>query len=215
MSNAARRVNERAITQEWATVLLSEPGRCVVQGDAGPYRARRAIGCLVEPEAGDRVLVALGAREAWVLSVLDREGDNPPRLSAEGDLEVSLPAGQLRVFAGEGVDVVSGASVTVAAGALRVTAGEGELNAERFSVVASTLDASAAVVKLAAGVVEQHLEQLTQRVKRAYRFAEEFEQLRAGRLDYVAKTLLQLHGATTTVTAEALVKVDAEQVHVG
>jgi hypothetical protein len=150
-----------------------------------------------------------------VLSVLDREGDQPPRLSAEGDLEVSLPAGQLRVLAGAGVDVVTGAPVTVTAGALRVTAGEGELTAERLSVVASTLDASAAVVKLAAGVVEQHLEQLTQRVKRAYRFAEEFEQLRAGRLDYVANTLLQMHGATTTITADALVKVDAAQVHVG
>lgn len=215
MTNTARRLDEHAVTHETALVLREDHGVFVVQGGGAPLRARRAVGCLVQPEAGDRVLLAVGARDAWVLSVLDREAGAPTRLTADGDLEVSLPAGRLSVTAEAGVDVVSGAPVSVVAGGFQVTAGTGEVSVQTLSVFAGAVDASAERVKLLAGVVDQSLDQLTQRVKRAYRFVEEFEQLRAGRIDYVARKLMELRGATATVTAETLVKVDAEQVHIG
>ena len=54
-----------------------------------------------------------------------------------------------------------------------------------------------------------------ERVKRALRFVEDFEELRAGRIHYVARTLLTLHGRGAAVTADELVKVDGAQVHIG
>jgi hypothetical protein len=39
---------------------------------SGTVRAMRAAGCLLLPETGDRVLVALTGENAWVLSVLER-----------------------------------------------------------------------------------------------------------------------------------------------
>ena len=215
MPNTAKRLNENAVYQEAAEVLRREDGAFVLRGADGVYRARRAVGCLVAPEVGDRVLAAVGEHDAWVLTVLDRDGAAPVRLTAEGDMEVSLPAGKLSVTTDAGVDVASGAPVSIVTGALRVTAGEGELSVKTAALFAGAVDLGAETVKLAAGSLDQTLDRLTQRVKRAYRFVEEFEQVRAGRLDYVAQRLLELRGATATVTAEKLVRVDAEQVHIG
>lgn len=215
MPNTAARLNESAVYQEAAEVLRLEGQGVVLRSAGGVYRARRAVGCLVAPEAGDRVLAAVSARDAWVLTVLDREGAAPVRLTAEGDMEVSLPAGRLSVTAAEGVDVASGALVSVVAGALRVAAGDGELSVKTAALFAGAVDVGAETVRLAAGALDQTLDRLTQRVKRAYRYVEEFEQVRAGRLDYAAHRLLELRGATATVTAETLVRVDAEQVHIG
>ena len=65
-----------------------------VRVGSGDYAAKRAVSCLVEPALGDRVLVALHDAGCHVLAVLDREGDAPTRLVAEGDLEVSAPGGR-------------------------------------------------------------------------------------------------------------------------
>ncbi|MDR2162024.1 MAG: DUF3540 domain-containing protein, partial [Desulfovibrio sp.] len=49
-------------------------GLLVTVGPLGLVRARRAAGCLLAPEAGDGVLLALlGSGEAWVLTVLAKK----------------------------------------------------------------------------------------------------------------------------------------------
>ncbi|MDR2679022.1 MAG: DUF3540 domain-containing protein [Zoogloeaceae bacterium] len=52
--------------------MICETRYLVVSPSAGTVRAERAAGCLLSPEAGDRVLVALTGENAWVLSVLKR-----------------------------------------------------------------------------------------------------------------------------------------------
>ena len=58
-------------------------------------------------------------------------------------------------------------------------------------------------------------ERISQRVKRLYRHVEDFEQLRADKVDYVANKTMSLRGQNTLMTAEELVKVDGEQIHLG
>jgi hypothetical protein len=49
----------------------------------------------------------------------------------------------------------------------------------------------------------------------SFRLTEEVEQVRAGQIDMQAKETLRLHARNTLVTSKALVKVDAEQIHMG
>ncbi|MDR0578071.1 MAG: DUF3540 domain-containing protein [Candidatus Accumulibacter sp.] len=65
-----------------ATVQIACEDKLVVAGRFGLARATRAAGCLLAPEAGDRVLLAFAGEEVWVLSVLARAADaNPGRLA--------------------------------------------------------------------------------------------------------------------------------------
>lgn len=65
------------------------------------------------------------------------------------------------------------------------------------------------------GKVEAVIERVFQRVKRSYRFVEETDHVRAGCIDVAAENTMSLHAENTMVTADGLVKVDAEQIQLG
>ena len=52
-------------------------------------------------------------------------------------------------------------------------------------------------------------------VGRVRRTVEELDHVRAEQIDYAAKKTMSLHGDNAIVTANELVKVDGEQIHVG
>ncbi|GHU17226.1 hypothetical protein FACS189475_00710 [Betaproteobacteria bacterium] len=96
--------------------------KLVVAGQFGLVRATRAAGCLLTPEAGDRVLLAFTGEEAWVLSVLSRAAD-----AKTGTL--TLPAHT--VMQAKRLELSSDV-LELRAGVLFVT---GKLLAESFDVV--------------------------------------------------------------------------------
>ncbi|MDR1890496.1 MAG: DUF3540 domain-containing protein [Zoogloeaceae bacterium] len=96
--------------------------KLVVAGNFGLVRATRAAGCLLTPEAGDRVLLAFTGEDAWLLSVLCRASD-----THTGTLilpaHTVMQAGRLELSS----DVLE-----LRAGVLFIT---GKLLAESFAVV--------------------------------------------------------------------------------
>ncbi|WP_437872626.1 DUF3540 domain-containing protein [Sorangium sp. So ce363] len=217
MRSLARKQEPRAlVTQEFGTVVRADGAALVVETDAGELRAKRAKGCLLEPEAGDLVLVAVATDgRCYVLSVLEREDGAPGSIVADGDLNIKLPAGRLGVAAQDGIGLVSAKEVAVVSAGLSVNAVDGNVALQRLSFVGTLLRAEIGKAKVLAGSLDSVLERLSQRVKRSYRTVEESEQLRAERVDYVAKKTMSLRGENTLVTAQELVKIDGEQIHLG
>jgi hypothetical protein len=106
-------------------VQMACEDRLVVTGRFGLARATRAAGCLLAPEAGDRVLLTFIGEEAWVLSVLCRA-------SEEKVGRLALPAHTaLRAKNLE----LGGEVLTLRAGVLVLV---GKLLAERFDIVRRT-----------------------------------------------------------------------------
>lgn len=203
-------VQATGVVEEWSA------GAAAVRTPSGALRARRAVSCLVEPEAGDRVLVATDEEgQAFVLAVLERQAGAAVRLGAEGDVTWSLPQGRFSVAAAQGIGLATAGQATVAAAALRVTAADAGLHLDKVSFLGRLVHAQAETVKLVAGALDQTLERFWHRVKRSYRFVAEQDHVRAGHLDYAAKENAHVRGKNTLVTAEQLVKVDAGQVHLG
>ena len=96
------------------TVRTGDGDDLLVAGSFGIVRARRAEGCLLQPEVRDTVLLALlDDGGAWVLSVLrraDARATGEVRLPARARLrgrELALSAGDLRLTGGT-VDVRAG-----------------------------------------------------------------------------------------------------------
>ncbi len=214
--NLARKLDELEAYQVMGTVVHAEPGLFVVRTGRGDMRARRATSCLVEPREGDFVLVA-GAPSgaAWVLAVLEREAGAGASLACDGDLEIKVPEGRLRVASKEGIDLVTQKEVSVLAEGVRVHAAAGSVVLDRLSYIGSLVRTEIGKWRHEGGIVERVVERVSERVKRSFRTVEEVDQVRAERIDYSAKQVMSLRAENAIVSAEQLVKMDGEQIHLG
>ena len=217
MNNLARKLDNDALSHEIGRVTgAREGGLFGVLTEAGEYRAKRAVSCLLEPEAGDTVaLLTTQAGACYVTAVLEREAGAAGRIVVEGDLEIQAASGQITLAAQEGVNLLASKEVSISAGGLRVNAREGNLALETIALLGSFVTAEIEKIKVTAGSLDQVLDRFSQRVKRSFRKVEELDQVKAEHIDYAARSSMSLHAQNALVTAEELVKVDGEQIHVG
>lgn len=216
MRNLAKKQQRREVFQELGAVIRTDGSAFIVETDSGELSAKRAASCLLEPAPGDVVLVAVaGANQAYVLAVLEREEGAPGRIRLEGDLDVELRRGRFQVTADEGVGLASAKDVSIVSSGVSLRAITGEVALKSLSFLSDIVRAEVDRTKLLLGSLDSVMDRLSQRVKRAHRVVEESDHLRAERVDYSAKETMSLHGGNTLVTAEELVKLDGEQIHVG
>ncbi|KYF82960.1 DUF3540 domain-containing protein [Sorangium sp. So ce394] len=216
MQNLARKLESTETFQETGRVVGAGAGGFVVRAGTGEHEAQRAVSCLVEPEVGDVVLLARSERgKSYVLAVLERAPGAAARVVHDGDIELQLRRGRFRVAAQEGIDLASGKDVSVASAGVRVNTVEGNVVFQRLSCFGAAVHAEVEKAKMVFTSLETVAERLTQKLKRSYRLIEQFDHVRADRIDYAAKQTASLRGENTLVTAEELVKLDGEQIHLG
>ncbi len=208
-------------TQEVARVVELEPRRRTwrVRSGAGDVlEAERAASCLVAPCPGDLVLVARSRREgAFVIAVLRRASeDQATPLAVDGGLDIRVASGRLRLAAQDGVDVVSPRAVAISSGSLESPCRRGEgSDSSALLFVGVLVNAEIERMKLVASRFDSVLERVSQRIKRCYRTVEEVDRVRANRIDYRAEKTMSLHAEHALVTADELVKMDGDQIHLG
>ena len=185
---------------------------------AGELTAKRAVSCLVAPRPDDQVLVASSQRgTCWVLAVLERPGDDRrTEIEVDGDLTLRSRGGRTCIAGQVAVDVVSAGDIElVTPRRFNLTATEGNIVLESLSYVGETLRSELGKIKLFARTFDAVLERFSQRAKRSYRTVEQHDQLRAASIDHRAESTMCLRGQNTVLTAQQLVKIDGEQIHVG
>lgn len=215
MKSFARKIEPRAAWQEVGTVASVAGAVIEVSTEGGAYEARRAAGCLLAPQVGDEVLVAVApGRACWVISVLERDESAGAVLELDGDVTIRAPRGRLSIAA-EGLDLVSGKETNLVSGELNVRASQGNVVLEKLAFLGSSLLAEVKAARLVAEALDTVAERVVQRAKRAYRFVAEVEHVRAGRIDCAATKELTLRAENAVIMAEELVKVDGAQIHVG
>jgi hypothetical protein len=217
MRNLATKKNTSDLAVQVAGhVVRAEGAVFSVRADGTVHEARRAASCLLEPLPGDRVLlVTIGDGSSYVLAVLERAEGALATLSVEGDCALRLPSGKLQVTTANGVGFVSAGEISMTSPSVEVKAAEGKFGLGRLTVVGKELFAEIATAKTTLGTLDIVAERVMQKVQRAYRFVEEFDQLRAKRVDYTAEKSMHLHGENTLMTADGLVKLDGEHIHMG
>lgn len=216
MTAQAERIDATALHGELARVNRAEGDALRVSAAGGEYRARRAASCLLAPSPGDLVMVATSARgDCWVLAVLERAEEGATALEVDGDLTLRARGGAVTVAADEGVRVASGAEVSVVAPSVRVAADAVKGVFETMALLGAALEVDAGRVRAAAGVIDTVAERVSAKAQRVYRVVEEFEQVRAGRLDWLARKVLSLRSEHAVIHAKQLVKVDGDQIHLG
>jgi hypothetical protein len=197
-------------------VVVSGAGGLEVETEHGRFPAKRAFSCLVAPELGDVVLVAVPGRGAlFVLAVLERPSELPARLTSSGDLRVHLPSGRFTVSAQEGVALRTPGELDLEAKDVSLRAEVGAIVVKRLTYLGEVLEAHGGTLKAALRIVDSVTERWTQKTKRSYRFIEEMDITRAQEIDTRASGTLSMRGKNAITTAEELVKMDGRQIHLG
>ena len=210
MDNTARKIQVKAAFQEFGEVVAVDAELVTVRTALADVPARRAASCLLEPAAGDRVLLVTEERgDAYVLAVLEQREPGTATISVEGDLTLRSVRGKVSVAAQEGVDIVTAAAARIMASAVEVEA------IEALSILGGAVKAELGKVKLYASTLDSFFERVSQHARRSLRTVDELDQVKARHIDYAASGDAHLRGENALVTAHDLVKVNGEQVHVG
>ncbi len=212
---AATKLAPQETYLEAGTVERILDGTIEVRVGSTTRQARRAKGCLVAPEIGDRVLCAFEPGATFVLTVLEGREGAPTRVSADGDLHIQSRGGRVAVSSPESVALMSGGEVAMTSATLNVRAREGSIAVEELGFFGKIVRAEVAKVVLAAQEIDTMVTRLTQRAKRVFRFVEEIDQTRAGTVDLRAQNLVGIRGENAIISARVLAKLDGEQIHLG
>lgn len=210
-------VREKSLVlqQQYGEVTQAAGAALSVRAGASVLRARRAASCLLAPLVGDKVLLVTDQDEAYVLAVLERAQPNQATLELPGDTEIRTAGGRLRLSARDGIGMETASDVSLLATRLNVSAVQGEVLVNSLSFTGDLLRGCIDRIKLVGRSFDSVLDRYCQRVGRSYRHVDEIDQVKASQMYYEAKNTFSLHSKNTVMTADELVKVDAEQIHMG
>jgi len=184
------------------TVLQALPGDAfLVEALAGGERwhCPRAASCLLQPSVGDTVLVAGPRRDqAYLIAVITQADPAQARLAVDGVLTLQ-----------------AGTRLELAAPALDLQARKAQLEVGEMDYRGGEVRITTLLARFVGRTCETVLDRLSVLTRSSFRLTEEVEQVRAGQIDYQAEETLRLHAKNTLVSSKGLVKVDAEQIHMG
>lgn len=205
------------VKQTYGVVEGTEGRHILVRAGADLVRAARAKSCLLEPARGDTVLVSRSEHHgSFVLAVLDSPEENSGcTVDIEGDLTLRSKTGKVAITAGETVSVVAGKNLAINTPEIAANTAKATLFADSLSYVGRTIDAQVERVRHIGQKLESVIDIVTERVKYSSRTIEKIEKVQANELHVRAESTLNVHGKNTVMTAEKLVKLDGEQIHLG
>jgi hypothetical protein len=215
MENLARALDKEENFLEYGTVKLAEGGAFTVAAESGVVAAKRSFSCLVEPLPRDMVLVSRAESGCYILAILERHGDQHACLAFEGDADLRLKQGRLRVAAQEGIDLVTANDTALVSPELSINSVQAEVSIQQLSFFGTFLQGQIERIKLIGQACDSIFERVSQTVKRSYRWVEELDQLKAGQLNYLVKRLMSLRGKYSVLTAEKDVRIDGDKILMG
>ena len=215
MENLARALDKEENFLEYGTVKLAQGGAFTVAAESGVVATKRSFSCLVEPMPGDTVLVSRAVSGCYILAILERHGDQHACLAFEGDADLRLKQGRLRVAAQEGIDLVTAKDTALFSPELSINSVQADVSIQNLSFFGTFLQGQIERIKLIGQACDSIFERVSQRVKRCYRWVDELDQLKAGQLNYLVKKLMSLRGKYSVLTAEEDVRIDGDKILMG
>lgn len=204
------------VVHAFGTVQSEQGHFFVVETETSEYSALRAASCLLSPKVGDRVLIAADAKgECFILSVLVRNPKETAVIAHEGDLHLRIGGGKLGIVARDGVSVLSGGEVSLVTDGLTASAHRADLALDELRSVSKSVQVDIGKAKVIGEAIDGFFQRLSYRVKRVFRVVDELDHLKAKRMNYNVEQVMQMHAGNAVVSAEELVKVDGEQIHLG
>ena len=184
--------------------------RLDVETATGIAPARRAAGCLLEPQVGDVVVLEM-AEGGWVTAVLERGSREPARIEAA---ELTFAGRHVR-FSGERVCIASEGTTTLAASRAYLSAREAPWAVDALDLKGDAAEVDACAADVAAATSDGLFERLITRVSSAVRRVLDIDRLRGAEVDLAAREAASLRGRAAVIRAYETVAVEGGPVQFG
>lgn len=203
---------------EQGQVLAVDEEEMLVQTPSATIRAGTAFSCLIQPRAGDQVLVSVDqSGPGYVLAILERPevAAGQTELVLKGTTNLHVHNGTLHLSADEDVNLAARHSLGLTAPELDVQTRQSRLVTERLQVKARSVSGRFKRLKLVALEVENIFHQLTQRMFEYLRLVRDHEEAQVGSARYLVEDTWTTQSRNQVHMAEEIVKINAGQVHLG
>ena len=208
---------EHAIGLVHATVTgRADTWLFLAAADASVERALRAESCLIEPDCGDTVLVCRGGANtaAYVIAVLARAAKDSAQLVLPGGVALHAAEGALQIDASR-IRLNATEEVAMQAVAIDMQAVRGALTVHRMDASIGETHARLGVVSTIAQQVNATVGRLVQKARDSFRWTENVDETRAGRMRMKVRERLHVTAQHASVLAEGHVKIDGEKIDLG
>lgn len=176
--------------------------------------ARRAAACLLQPEKGDCVLVfAPASGQAWVLSVLEKAGDNSC-LQLQGDVELDVRGGRLSVQA-QDMDLKARQDLDLQAETLRLGGVRAMASFVDARLQSLRLELKAKEAWAVFDSLSTRARSLVQHLRDSLRRVDNTETLEAGDLRERIENNRHTLAGSVTCKAKERMKLDGKKIHLG
>lgn len=198
-------------------VVAQEPasGQYIVRSADCEWFAHRAASCLVVPLPGDEVLLSgPTSHQVYLIAVTRQRNPGTTRIAVAGDMHFASSGGQISMQA-DTLAFAGARELSMKAPQLDVRADEARCTFQSLDYLGERARVGVDQVSVVGRVCEVVMDRLSQLANSVFRLTRDVEQSRAGKLDYQAEHTIRLHAQHTLLTARDLVKVDADQIHMG
>ena len=197
-------------------IRMEDGGFCVVQCETAEWRVERAASCLLAPEVGDTVLISGPVpQQTYLIAVVRQASPDTARLETQGNMVIACPEGNISVQAGKQLNLQGSEGVSMDTAVLRMQADKAECTAGELDYLGRRALISVGTLRVIGNACEVVMDSISQLAQQVFRITQDTEQVRAGRYDCQAEHTVRLHAQHTLLTGTDLVKVDAEQIHMG
>jgi hypothetical protein len=170
----------------------------------------------MQPGLGDLALISGPVPEQTYLIAIIRQADaSVARLEVAGDLLMASSSGDVTMSAAGSVALKGGQSLNLDSEGLALRTRHAQLTVDDLDYLGVRANAAVGHATLLLHAFEVVADRISQVARSVFRLTRETEQLRAGHLDCQAEHTARLHADNTLVTGKNLVKVDADQIHMG
>ncbi|MBF7729560.1 DUF3540 domain-containing protein [Pseudomonas sp. N040] len=214
--NEALHLIDRPATLRHARINAVEAERFgVVSSDGHRYWLKPALGCLLQPALGDRVLVSLDGEEGYILSVLERSQPQSAELRVAGDLRLHLPSGALSIETRDGLLLDAGPTLAVQAESSVVQFAEASLSVGTLTVTGEQADSHWIEHNLQAHRASEQATFHSAEYADSWRKVEGHEEVEAGSMRQRVARDWSISGETLDLFADITVALDAERIKLG
>ncbi|OYO27936.1 DUF3540 domain-containing protein [Janthinobacterium sp. PC23-8] len=205
---------DASVALSYATVSGRAEQWYFLSGAEG-LRAVRADSCLIEPECGDSVLVChAGSQTSYVLAVLARAQRQEACLQLPGGVALHTAQGALQVQAAS-IRLQASEEVTLEAPQVNLSGVAGQLRFQQIKVTAQELHGRFGTVSSVAQNITSSVGRLVQKARDSFRWIEQLDETRAGRVRMQVRQRFDLKAQDATVLADGQVSIDAQKIDLG
>lgn len=214
--NEALHLIDRPATLRHARINAVEAERFgVVSSDGHRYWLKPALGCLLQPALGDRVLVSLDGEEGYILSVLERSQPQAAELRVAGDLRLHLPAGALSIETRDGLLLDAGPTLAVQAQNSVMQLSDASVNVGTLTLTGQQANSHWIEHNMQAHRASEQATFHRAEYADSWRKVDGHEELEAGSVRQRVARDWSISGETLDLFAEVTVALDAERIKLG